>query len=735
MTADAALFDYLLRLADTDLVLAQRLGEWVGKGPVLEEDIALTNVGLDLIGQARLWYAHAGDVASFALTDAGIPAGTYELSYRWHEPGGAEAAGVLETVFYAPTREATAPAPEWSRLANPGFEQNVTNDTSDESETFVTVVPGNRRRFVVGANASGGLNAWVTDDGQNFARASVPALTDAPAKTNPETSSLCCDPMSAADGSGNVWYGGISFDNGAGQPSRVVVNRIAAGTQSFQPLTVGLPRRTAGMQDKPMMTIDNSPSSPRFGRLYVVWNEPGASGGINVVISQCDTRTGGALNAANCDNADNWSPPVSVTAAAGSYIYADVAAAPDGTLDVVWWDFSAANAIRGDSCAAAANCASAAAWGRPQTIATLEATGGAPVPFACPILAQPGGRAGTSPQVDVDRSGGANNGRVYVTWGDLRAGSGSTRCAQNTTPAATHLTWDSFVASAPGGLPGNASPSPAVGTRLLTDGEGGGQANSDDWFPWLAIDQTTGQAWADFYSTRDDPARKKTNFYVRTVTPGGGGHILGTLAKVSSQPSDYSGAPCCSFGNDYGDYTGIDATQGVALPVWSDKRDAGDGEAFAFVAAEAIIRTDALRVDDSAGDNNGVLEPGESFALIQRLRNAGSRAATGLSATLTGSAPELLLTQPTSAYPDIAAGATQANVTPLTGTLAAEATCGRPLALTLQVTTAQGPFTLPVSVPTGTVTATSTRRPGTGPSSPASSTSSPRAAASSSSRC
>ncbi len=67
MTADAALFDYLLRLADTDLVLAQRLGEWVGKGPVLEEDIALTNVGLDLIGQARLWYAHAGDVeARFA---------------------------------------------------------------------------------------------------------------------------------------------------------------------------------------------------------------------------------------------------------------------------------------------------------------------------------------------------------------------------------------------------------------------------------------------------------------------------------------------------------------------------------------------------------------------------------------------------------------------------------------------------------------------------------------------
>jgi ring-1,2-phenylacetyl-CoA epoxidase subunit PaaC len=58
----AELFDYLLRLADNGLVLAQRLGEWVGKGPVLEEDIASTNVGLDLLGQARLWLAYAGEV-------------------------------------------------------------------------------------------------------------------------------------------------------------------------------------------------------------------------------------------------------------------------------------------------------------------------------------------------------------------------------------------------------------------------------------------------------------------------------------------------------------------------------------------------------------------------------------------------------------------------------------------------------------------------------------------------
>ena len=61
---DERLLDYLLRLADTDLILAQRLGAWTGHGPVLEEDIAMTNIGLDLLGQARLWFAYAGEVES-----------------------------------------------------------------------------------------------------------------------------------------------------------------------------------------------------------------------------------------------------------------------------------------------------------------------------------------------------------------------------------------------------------------------------------------------------------------------------------------------------------------------------------------------------------------------------------------------------------------------------------------------------------------------------------------------
>lgn len=57
-----AQFRYLLRLGDTSLVLGQRLAEWVGHSPALEEDLGLANLSLDLIGQARLLLSYAGEL-------------------------------------------------------------------------------------------------------------------------------------------------------------------------------------------------------------------------------------------------------------------------------------------------------------------------------------------------------------------------------------------------------------------------------------------------------------------------------------------------------------------------------------------------------------------------------------------------------------------------------------------------------------------------------------------------
>jgi ring-1,2-phenylacetyl-CoA epoxidase subunit PaaC len=57
-----SLFEYVLRIGDDSLILGQRLAEWCGHGPILEEDIALTNISLDLIGQATNFFNYAAVV-------------------------------------------------------------------------------------------------------------------------------------------------------------------------------------------------------------------------------------------------------------------------------------------------------------------------------------------------------------------------------------------------------------------------------------------------------------------------------------------------------------------------------------------------------------------------------------------------------------------------------------------------------------------------------------------------
>lgn len=57
-----ALINYTLHLADNALILGQRNSEWCGHGPVLEQDIAITNISLDLIGQARHFYQYAAEL-------------------------------------------------------------------------------------------------------------------------------------------------------------------------------------------------------------------------------------------------------------------------------------------------------------------------------------------------------------------------------------------------------------------------------------------------------------------------------------------------------------------------------------------------------------------------------------------------------------------------------------------------------------------------------------------------
>jgi ring-1,2-phenylacetyl-CoA epoxidase subunit PaaC len=102
---EAPLFAYTLRLADTALVLGHRLSEWAARGPTLEEDIALANLALDLIGQARLFYDYAAGVEGEGRDEDALAYLRDDSDYKnlliAEQPNGDFAATMIRQFLYA----------------------------------------------------------------------------------------------------------------------------------------------------------------------------------------------------------------------------------------------------------------------------------------------------------------------------------------------------------------------------------------------------------------------------------------------------------------------------------------------------------------------------------------------------------------------------------------------------------------------------------------------------------
>jgi ring-1,2-phenylacetyl-CoA epoxidase subunit PaaC len=101
----APLFTYTLRLADNALVLGHRLSEWCGHAPVLEEDLALANMALDLIGQARSLYSYAGEVEGGGRDEDALAylrdAGEFRNVLLVEQPNGDFASTIVRQLLYA----------------------------------------------------------------------------------------------------------------------------------------------------------------------------------------------------------------------------------------------------------------------------------------------------------------------------------------------------------------------------------------------------------------------------------------------------------------------------------------------------------------------------------------------------------------------------------------------------------------------------------------------------------
>jgi ring-1,2-phenylacetyl-CoA epoxidase subunit PaaC len=113
---ETPLLTFVLRRADDALVLGHRLSEWCGHAPMLEEDIALANIGLDLIGQARSLYDYAASLAGRDLTEDHFAylrdAGQYRNCLLVEQPNGDFAVTIARQFLFSAFID-----PYWRALA------------------------------------------------------------------------------------------------------------------------------------------------------------------------------------------------------------------------------------------------------------------------------------------------------------------------------------------------------------------------------------------------------------------------------------------------------------------------------------------------------------------------------------------------------------------------------------------------------------------------------------------
>ena len=449
-------------------------------------------------------------------------------------------------------------------LPSPSTNNDVSNQAGQQAETYDAVEPDNPARVAASVNPDGANpDVWISND---FMRPGTEVIQTMPSNSLRRASegggtvalNMCCDPGLAADDRGNIWLSHLGTS-----PNYVAINRIAgpSGT-GLQTNNVAIPRATAGLQDKPLSTIDTSATSPKRYRLYEVWIEnPGQA----VVINECN-----AVTASNCDSPENWGDtPAVVEPGSGTSSYPSVATAPNGDVYVSWWDQDA-DQIMIDRCLAAEDCTLSSSWNEATVVDNdLDPGSANALPFFCPIISAPGGRVAPQPYVDV-----GPDGKVYVAYSELR-NNGTTRC----TASATDRTFESRIAA------GAADTFPALnsGVRISDDTA---TAPNDHFFATLAADPSVaGRVESNLYSTKLDSSGAATNqFYVISTD---GGSSYSAMTQISTASSDFSGANSDDF--DYGDYEGANAAGGLFLPAWTDNRAAHGGDAELYMLTPPVV--------------------------------------------------------------------------------------------------------------------------------------------------
>jgi hypothetical protein len=420
---------------------------------------------------------------------------------------------------------------------------------ADQNETSIAINPVDPNNIIIGANDYRSFSALYhfesTDGGITW--------KDGELQANWGSAAYATDPALGFNSSGEVFYTygrGISHDN----PVNDIVchTSIDSGKNWSLPVRILLDSNTmftaATTADKYYLAVDKYPGSQFPGRIYVSWVEYDSLHRDRVRISH------------STDNGKSWSVPVYITGE-GDYQSPIPAIGNGGELYVVYENINpVVREIR-----IAISDDGGKTFGFNEKIANYTELG--PYyppsdPFGHPII-KGGLRVNSFPTIAVDNSN-AHHKRIYIAW----AGMGADLRAHIYLTLSDDLgsTW-----SAPKAIENDPSP-----------------VATDKFFPWIAVDDVTGDVGIACYDSRADTTNVLTDLFM--FFSGDGGQTF-TQERISGQSFDVrANSSLDTSGNDgpkyfFGDYIGIAAHNKMWYPAWTDSRVGYDQDIY-----DAIVR-------------------------------------------------------------------------------------------------------------------------------------------------